>query len=150
MRLTFDTIKAGMATAVSLWMAVLACVMGCTQPVLASSQQIVDASATQRNSSDHGRPELMADMESCHDSGGNSPVPSNDRKSNTAVSCCPLEITVTQRWSASTLGIASAQDIALPPDLHFKLTRLSGLERVPQSISHSGRDTLLETHLLRI
>jgi len=150
MRLTFQTFKAGLATAVSLWMAALACVMGCTQPVLASSQQIVGASATQRNSSDHSRPDLMADMDSCHHSGGNSPAPPNDKKPNTAVSCCPLEITVTQKWSAPTPGAASPQDIALPSDLHFKFTRLSGLARLPQPVPHSGRDTLLETHLLRI
>jgi hypothetical protein len=152
MRSSFHIIKAGMATAVSLWMAVLACVMGCTQPVLANSQAIVEASESQRNSVNHSQPELMADMENCHHSGSNSPAPSNDRKplSNGAVSCCPLEITVTQRCSTPTPGIDSAQDIALSSDFHFQLTRLSGLVELAQPISHSGRDTLLETHLLRI
>jgi hypothetical protein len=150
MRLTLHTIKAGMATAVSLWMAALACVMGCTQPVLASSQQIVDASATQRNSSDHGWPDLMADMESCQHSGSNSPAPPNDKKPNTAVSCCPLEITITPKWSAPTPGAASPPDIALPPEFRFQPTRHSSLVELSQPIPHSGRDTLLETHLLRI
>jgi hypothetical protein len=147
MRATLHTIKAGMATAVSLWMAALACVMGCTQPVLA---KIADASATQRNSSDHGRPDLMADMEGCHRSSSNSPAPPNDKKPNTAVSCCPLEITVTQRWSASTLGITPAQDIAPPSDLPFQLTRNSSPVDLFQPTPRSGRGTLLETHLLRI
>jgi hypothetical protein len=141
-----------MALVVSLWMAALACVMGCTQPLFASSQAIVEAPASQRNSVNQTQPDLMADMESCHHSGSNSPAPSNDKKppSNGTVSCCPLEITVTPKWSAPTPKIAPAQSIALPSGFHFQLTRLSGLVELPQLISHSGRDTLLETHLLRI
>ncbi len=154
MRPSFHMIKAGMATVISLWMAVLACFMGCTQPVLASSQAIVEASANQRNSVNHSQSEQMADMENCHHSGSNSPAPSNDRKppSNGAVSCCPLEITVIQKWNTPTPEIDSAQVIARPSDFHFHLhlARLSGPVELSQSISHTGRDTLLETHLLRI
>src|SRR5437879_240016 len=100
MRATLKILKAGSATGVSLWMAVLACLMGCTQPALASSPAIVDASSRREDSADHTQSGLMADMENCHHAGGNSSAPPSDRKpaSNGPVSCCPLEITVNQKW----------------------------------------------------
>jgi hypothetical protein len=152
MRSTFHIVKAGMATAVSLWIAVLACVMGCTQPVLTSSPRILDASSTQNSPANHSSSELMADMESCHHSGGNSSVPPSDRKpaSNGALSCCPLEITVTRKWDASKLGIARTLEFAPSSSFHFEVTLFSSLAEFPQPVWHSGRDTLLETHLLRI
>jgi hypothetical protein len=151
MRSTFHIIKAGTATAVSLWMAVLVCIIGCTQPVLASSPTILDASSTQKSSANYGSPELMADMESCHHSGGNSSVPPSDKKpaSNGAVSCCPLEITVNQK-DAAKLGIARALEFTPSSGFHFEVTHYASLVEFPQPISHSGRDVLLETHLLRI
>jgi hypothetical protein len=152
MRSTFCTLRAGMATAVSLWMAALACIMGCTQPVLAGSPTILDASSIQKNSASHSSSERMADMESCHHSGGNSSVPPSDRKpaSNGALSCCPLEITVNQKWSATKLGIARSAVLAPSSGSHFEITRFSSLAEFPPPIWHSGRDTLLKTHLLRI
>jgi hypothetical protein len=152
MRPTFHIIKAGMATAVSLWIAVLACVMGCTQPVLASSPTILDASSTQKSSANHDSPGLMADMQSCHHSGGNSSVPPSDRKPapNGALSCCPLEISVNQKWDATKLGIARALEFAAFSGFHFEVTCFSSVAEFPQPISPSGRDVLLETHLLRI
>jgi hypothetical protein len=152
MRSTFHIIEAGMATAVSLWMAVLACVMGCTQPVLASSPTILDVSSIKKSLSNHGSSDLMADMESCHHSGGNSSAPPSDRKSapNGALSCCPFEVTLKQKWDATKLGIARTLEFAPSSGFHFKLLRFSSLAEFPQPISHSGRDTLLETHLLRI
>jgi hypothetical protein len=154
MRTTFHRIKAAMATAVSLWIAALACVMGCPQPALVGSPTILDASSIQKNSANHTSSQLMADMESCHHSRGNSNSPAlpSDRKPapNGAVSCCPLEVTVNQKWDTAKLGTARALDFAPSSRFHFEGTRFSRLVKFPQPISHSGRDTLLETHLLRI
>jgi hypothetical protein len=153
MRTTSRIIKAGMATGVSLWMAILACAMGCTQPVLASSPTtILDASSIQKSSAAPSPPELMPDMESCHHSGGNSSVPPSDRKptSNGALSCCPLEITVNQKWDATKLGIARTLEFAPSTGFHSQVTLFSSLAEFSQSIWHSGRDTLLQTRLLRI
>jgi len=151
MRSTLHTMKAGLATALSLWLAVLACVMGCTLPVLANSQ-VDAASSTQQNSPSHSHSGLMADMENCHHSGGNSSVPPGDKKpaSNGAVSCCPLEITLTQKWDSAALRIAPAPDFALSSYFHLEITRFSSPAEFAPSISHNGRETLLESHLLRI
>jgi hypothetical protein len=69
---------------------------------------------------------------------------------NGALSCCPLEITVTQKWDTANFRIASAPDFALSSDFHFQITRFSRPAEFAQVISHTGRDTLLESHLLRI
>jgi hypothetical protein len=150
MRLTLYPMRAGMATALSMWVAVLASVMGCTLPVLANSH-VAAASSARENAANHTHSGLMADMENCHHSGSNSSVPPGDKKpaSNGAVSCCPLEITVTQR-DAAKLRIAPAPDFALSSDFHFDVTRFSSPAEFAQSISHNGRETLLESHLLRI
>jgi len=151
MRLTLHTMKAGMATALSVWIAVLACVMGCTLPVLASSP-LAASSLAQENSANYSHSGLMADMENCHHSDGNSSAPPGDKQpaSNGAVSCCPLEITVTQKWDVAKLGIAPAPDFALSSDFHFDIARFSGPAEFAPPIAHNGRDTLLESHLLRI
>lgn len=152
MRSISHIIKVGMATAVSLWMAVLACVMGCTQPVIASSLTILNASSTTKSSDNPGSSDLMPDMESCHHSGGNPSAPPSNRKPapNGALSCCPLEITLNQKWDATKLGIARTLEFAPSSGFHFELTRSSSLAEFPQPIPHRGRDTLLRTHLLRI
>ena len=151
MRSTLHTMKAGMATALSLWLAVLACVMGCTLPVLASSP-VAASSSAQENSANHSHSGLMADMENCHHSDGNSSAPSGDKQpaSNGAVSCCPLEITLTQKWDVAKLRITPAPDFALSSDFHFAVTRFSSPAESAPVISHNGRETLLESHLLRI
>lgn len=152
MRSTLQILKAGTATGVSLWMGVLACLMGCTQPALASSSAIVYASSGREHSANHSQSGLMADMENCHHSSGNSSAPPNDRKpaSNGPVSCCPLEITVTAKWDTTKLGIAPARDFVPSSDFHFEAARFSGPVEFAESLWHSGRDILLETHLLRI
>jgi len=152
MRLTLHTTKTVAAMAVSLWMAVLSCFMGCTQPALATSPTIVDPSVSQKNSAHHSQPALTADMPNCHHSADNSSLPPNDRKpaSNGAVSCCPLEVTIVQKWTTTALRNARMREFAPSSEFHFGVARLSGPSEFVQLIYHSGRDTLLETHLLRV
>ena len=151
MHAVLHAMKAGMATVLSLWIAILACVMGCTLPVLANTRAAAPSSP-QENLPSHTHSGLMADMENCHHSGGNSSVPPGDKQpaSNGALSCCPLEITVTQKWDTAKLRIVPAPDFALSSDFHFEISRFSSPAEFAQVISHKGRDTLLESHLLRI
>jgi len=75
MRSLCHTFRAGIATANSLWMAVLACFMGCTQPALANSGSI-KASSAQETVADQNLSGTMANMGNCHDPGG---TPLGDR-----------------------------------------------------------------------
>jgi hypothetical protein len=151
MDLPFHTVKVGMATLISVWMAALACFMGCTQPGLANVGSI-KASSIQENLADRSQSGLMADMENCHHSGGQVPVEPNDGKPvpGSGISCCPLEIIVTPKWDTTRLGIAPAHDFVRASNFSLLTIRFYYSVEFVLSVWHSGRDTLLETHLLRI
>jgi hypothetical protein len=156
MRSPGHTLKAAMATIISLWMAVLACFMGRALPALANSGSIhslFHADSIQKNVAEESQPGPIADMESCpHHSGGKVPGKPSDREPvpGGRMSCCPLEITVAPKWDMATLEIVPARDLVLAS--HFDLVTVrfySSVELVP-SVWHSGRDTLLQTRLLRV
>lgn len=152
MYLPFYAFKAVIATAISLWMAVLACFMGCTLPVLASPDPF-PTSSTQKSVAEHTQSGPMANMEDCpHHSGGNAPGKPNDRKPVPAggMSCCPLEVTVAPKANTAALGITPVHAFVLVSNFNLGTVRFyRPVEMIP-SVWHSGRDTLLETHLLRV
>ena len=152
MHLTLHGVKAVGATVVSLSMAALGCLVGCMQPAASSPGRGSEATAPWNMSADAGQPTPVADAETCHKSGGNPPASPTGRKpaSNGPLTCCPLEVTVIQRWDATELSVVPPQDFA--PSSHFLLVpaRFFGPSEFAQPLSHSGRDTLLETQLLRI
>jgi hypothetical protein len=152
MRLPIHTLRSALATGLSMWLAVLACLMGCTLPNLASGGP-VKASAAHGNSADQKSPDLMAGMENCpHHSGGNAPAKPNEPKPvrGGGMSCCPVEVTVAAKPETVTLHIAPSSDFVPAPDFAVATIRFfHSVEFVPP-VRHSGRDTLLETQLLRI
>jgi hypothetical protein len=152
MRLPFHTLKAATATIVSLWMAVLACFIGCTLPAFANSSINRTAPAPE-NVTEQGKSEPMMDMENCpHHSGGHSPAKPSDGKPVPAhgMSCCPLEVTVAPKAKTESLSVAPTPDSFVPSDRNVMSLRFyHSVEPVP-SVWNSGRDTLLKTHLLRV
>lgn len=144
MRSTWHIVKVGTAIGVSLWIAVVACVMGCTLPAIRGSQASV--------ATNHGRTGLMADMEGCHHSSGQPSAPGKDKKPAPvgAVSCCPVEITLTQKWNPEATRAAVSHDFARPANPELIDSGFSAVVETAAPIPHTGRDTLLETHLLRI
>jgi hypothetical protein len=141
------------ATAISLWMAVLACLMGCTLPSLANSDSNYASSAIHQDSAEQNQPDLMAGMENCpHHSSGNSPAKPHDGKPvrGGGMSCCPVEVTVASRPETTTLHIALAPAFALESNFSLVTTTFFHTAEFVPPVLHSGRDTLLETHLLRI
>jgi hypothetical protein len=66
------------------------------------------------------------------------------------MSCCPVEVTVALRPDTVTMNIAPAREFVLAPDFPWtKIRPFHSMEFIPP-VWHSGRDTLLETQLLRI
>jgi hypothetical protein len=133
-RSSLHTFKACMATFFSLWIGVLACFMGCALPTLADQHQ------------------SGSNVEHCCHTSSKSPAkPDGGKSSSHGMSCCPLEVTVAAKWNAATLSVALAQHFILtstPSDLATTWFYHT-VEFVPL-VWHSGRDILLETHLLRI
>jgi hypothetical protein len=152
MRSRFHSFRSAVATGLSLWMAVLACLMGCTLPNFASSGPI-QASSVQKTSSDQTPSGLMGNMENCpHHSNGNSPAKPQDGKPvhSGAMSCCPIEVTVAPKPATVTLQIVRTHGFVLASGLNLVTSRFYRPVEFVASVSQSGRDTLLETHLLRI
>lgn len=156
MRSSFRNFRAVVATGISLWMAVLACLMGCAFPVFANagaSSVASNASLIRHSSATQDEPDTMAGMPNCpHHSGNNPPAKSHDQKPvrGGGMSCCPVEVTVASKPSTVTLHIAPATDFVPAPDFTLSTVRIfHAVEFVPPAW-HSGRDTLLATQLLRI
>jgi hypothetical protein len=145
-------VKAGMAVAISFWIAVVSCVLGCAEPALAGLQANLQASSSANHAGRESHAGRMADKEDCHHSGGNPSVPVNGKKSGPsgAMSCCPFEITLAQKWDTAALLVNRSHGPIVSSDFSFRATRFSSSAESVSSIWHSGRDTLLETHLLRI
>jgi hypothetical protein len=121
MRLVFHTFKAAAAAGLSLWLAVLACLVGCTVPILASSGSI-NAASIQENTGIQSQSALMANMENCpHHSSGNAPVKPNDPKPVPVgrMSCCPVEVTVASKPDTATQHVEDASDWVLESDFSF-------------------------------
>jgi hypothetical protein len=157
MRFSFHALRTAVAAGLSLWLAALACLVGCTIPILANAESI-NAASIRENSPAQSEPGVMAGMENCpHHSGGNAPAKPGPAKPNApknvpggAMSCCPAEVTVASKPGTVRLQIAPPGNFVLAPDFRLAPIRFfHSVEFVPPPW-HSGRDTLLETHLLRI
>jgi hypothetical protein len=118
--------------------------MGCTLPAITGSQANVAANARHTG--------LMADMQGCHHSSGHPSAPGKDKKPvpNGAVSCCPFEITLTPKWNPEARAAVS-HDFVRSANFDSSIDRgFSAFVETNPSNPNTGRDTLLETHLLRI
>jgi hypothetical protein len=134
-------------------MAVVACLVGCTLPSFASTG-LIRASAIHENSAEQSQPDLMASMENCpHHSGSNAPAKRDDGKPvprGGGMSCCPVEVTVASKPDTEILHISTARDFVAETDSSLVTPRfLPSVDFVPH-FWRSGRDTLLETRLLRV
>lgn len=150
--LTNYIVKAGTAAVLSLSMAALGCLMGCMQPAFANTRTVLDAPSTWEGVAGSSQPGPMADADNCHQTGGHSSGRPIDKKptSNLSLSCCSLEVTVIQKWGVAKLAFAPTREQNPSALFRFVLSRFTGSPEPAQTISHSGRDTLLETSLLRI
>ena len=176
MRFSSHAFRTAVAAGLSVWLAALACLVGCTMPVLANAgpvttyiqatRAIADTRSGRQNSAGQDRssqPDLMAGMANCpHHSGGSVPSKEGSAKPGSSkqdspkrvpgggMSCCPVEVTVAAKPDTVRLEIAPAGGSPLARDLSLTPIRyFHAVEFVPPAW-HSGRDTLLETHLLRI
>jgi hypothetical protein len=145
MRTKFPIVKAIAAIWVSLWMAVLACLTGCFQPIFFGSEAKAQAGINESGGHKHGH---AGNMECCKPSGRSPSSPPKDKKrpSGENASCCPLEATVIQKREAPAKASAAVPSL----DFHFSFTQFSAPVEFTQVMENSGRDTLLKTHALRI
>lgn len=144
------TFRSSVAASLSIWLAFVACLMGCTLPAFAGSAPNLAATTESQPSP---QADLMADMLDCphHHPANDSPAKPKDGKPvhDGAMSCCPVEITVGQKWDAAALGIVPVVAV-IRRDVTSETARIYASLEIEAPIRRSGRGTLLETHLLRI
>lgn len=149
MRLTFNSLRSVVAAGVSLWIGVLACVMGCALPMVAHvgghDKGCPQAGAAQSEASP------MAGIENCpHHSGSNVPGKSPGGSVPGRMSCCPPEVTVAPKAHYAVPAIVVVASFVVASPLQLSASWFSSFVEFVPSVIHRGRDTLLQTHLLRI
>ncbi|HEX3121384.1 MAG TPA: hypothetical protein VHP80_19955 [Candidatus Acidoferrum sp.] len=142
--MTLFAMRSITATALSLWLGVLACLLGCAKPAAASTQ----------------RPSSEASMTTCPTGGdaddsccqhGHGSSDGSDKSSHHAKSCCPTETALTQRDSTSVEHAVSlhVDALALPAINEPSVTFVRTAPAVP-TLWQAGRDILRQVHVLRI
>jgi hypothetical protein len=131
-------IRSMTAAVLSLWLGVLACLLGCAKPAAAATPQ-------------HGMamcPESGRDVgdSCCQHSQGNP-----DKNDHHAKSCCPTETALTDRKSAPVVLSVSVDVVtpALPVAAEFSVEFVSVGTTAP-TLWDGGRDILRRVHVLRI
>jgi hypothetical protein len=130
-------IRSVTASALSLWLGVLACLLGCATPTRAMPTHQVGAICP-KGSSDAG--------DSCcqnHNPG------SSEKNRHHAMSCCPTETALTQKQivisHALTSVFVAVLMVSLDASPLFERSHVGGA-----SPWHTGRDILQRVHILRI
>lgn len=135
------------ATVLAFWLGFLACLLGCTQPVLASapSHTEIFESRTPANEADS----KMGDAGSCcHHHHGTS---DGNKRGVQTISCCPLDATLIQKQDPGSANSGHHYAVVLMIFVlnpSFRLSARNGINTPP--VGHAGRDVLLQTHILRI
>jgi hypothetical protein len=132
------------ASALSLWLGVLACLLGCAKPAAAlTHNQAAQVGANCPKAADDGG-------DSCcqhgHDSSGTS-----DKSGHHAKSCCPTETALTERKSApiAKAVVVAVVALAVPVANASPMALESSVAGGPTPWQ-AGRDILLRVHVLRI
>jgi hypothetical protein len=123
------------ALGLSLWMSALACLLGCGQIV-----------ASLRNPAPSAQVAL-AEMPDCHHH-SSQPSGGNQRNSNALMCCLPDAISQKTFHADSHVTFTP---LALP-EIGLRTVQAAdrSVERLPSQRLHSGRQTLLKLHILRI
>ena len=133
-----SVLRSATSIGLAVWMAMLACLAGCGQ-MLAKSRVSVESASNQQ---------MAPEMPACHRSHSSTPSPQKKQDSG-SVSCCPPDA-ISQKSTPTTPPFCATE--APVPSTGFQILHgAHSLASVPtHPRSHRSRDTLLETHLLRI
>jgi hypothetical protein len=136
------------ATVLAFWLGFLACVLGCAQPVLASTPSGTQVSEASTATTEADSDKMTDAGPCCHHHQGTS---DKNKQGLQTISCCPLDATLTQKQDPASSKIGHPYAVVLilfvlnPP---FRLSAGDGINT--PTFYHSGRDVLLQAHVLRI
>ena len=147
----------------SFWIAVAACVLGCMQPMFAKPAGADRAhgagDAVRQSGADNLTQDLTSEMDCCYHE--HPAVPDDGNKPSQhraphgsphdAVSCCPLDATITPTAKFKPPELIEFRADAIGSyEFHFAFATFSDGAAFAPAFWHSGRDTLRKTHVLRI
>ena len=135
-----STLRAVVAVAISLWIAIAACVFGCLPAIARSAKQ---APLCRTNSLE------PQGADCCHRESPSNPAGGKRPSPNPSASCCPTEaaLTLVQKWQPALLTAALSVGVSpeSPVEIDFSYGPFSD-----EQVSGTGRDTLQKMHVLRI
>jgi hypothetical protein len=136
------------AAALALWLGFLACVLGCAQPLLASTPSHTQISEPTAAANEGDTSKMVDAGPCCHHHHG--PSDKNNQALQT-ISCCPLDATLIQKQDPASSKSAhpySAVLMLFVFNSSFQLSATNGINTA--IVWHAGRDVLLQAHVLRI
>jgi hypothetical protein len=137
------------ASALSLWLGFLACVLGCAQPVFASVQPTQPRTSELKAAASEDDNDRAAGGGSCCHHRGKTPDKNETGTSNS--SCCHWDATLVQKQDPAPPSRTCFSVLALPLfALHVSVPLSVSTEKSGPIPRQAGRDVLLEAHVLRI
>jgi hypothetical protein len=136
------------ATALSLWLGILACVLGCAK-LSAAAPSAPETQVTGLSAAPC--PDRGGDTEGPCCRHGHNPADGPDKNEHHPISCCPAETALIQKQivvpSASAhLYVA----VLMLPNFDPSNFISANASASPSTLWHSGRDILLQVHVLRV
>jgi hypothetical protein len=135
------------ATVLAVWLGFLGCLLGCAQPVLASTPS--GSQISQSRAAGNEADSKMDDAGSCcHHHHGTS---DGNKQGLQTISCCPLDATLIQKQDPGSAKSGNAYAVVLMLFVlnpSFRLSATNGINTPP--VCHVGRDVLLQAHVLRL
>jgi hypothetical protein len=136
------------ATALSLWLGILACVLGCAKPSaafpLAPETQVSGLNAAPC-------PDSGGDAEEPCCRHGHDPANGPGKNEHHSISCCPAETALIQKRNVVAPASAHLHVAVLVLRIFHSSNLFSAnVSASPSTLWDSGRDILLQGHVLRI
>jgi hypothetical protein len=136
------------ATALSIWLGILACVLGCanvsTAAVSASETQVSGLSAAPCPDRDGDAGESCCRHE-------HNPAGGSEKTGHHTISCCPAETALIQKQNVVAPSLIHLDVVALALGDFRSINFISATATARSFLfRHAGRDILLQVHVLRI
>ncbi len=151
LRIALQRFRMATALSIALWMAALACVAGCVLSAFGSPNP-KQISCPQQAATDPAGMDLMANMPSCPHAAHHGPAnpQGGKRTPGGGISCYFLDLNVPTRRQTPQPQLVTAH-LAVPVAiLDVTPVWTHSAPEFSLAADHAGRDTLLQTHLLRI
>ena len=145
---TMNPLRPVTATALALWLGFLACVLGCAQPVLILTPSHTRISEPRAAANEDDDDKMVDAGPCCHHHRGAS---DKNNQGLQTISCCRLDATLIQKQdpvSSRSAHPYAAVLVLFVFNSSFRLSAPRGTDA--PTVWHTGRDVLLQAHVLRI